>query len=138
MATRPDDGPTGAGTDRATAAGAQPSVDPDSRARTHLANERTFLAWFRTGLALMALGLAAGQFIVLEGDAGRWIVRVLSTLVMLTGVLLSSVGTWRYLKGRREIEQASFRPAGPAVMVVGLGAAILGVLAIGFLWLFPV
>ena len=37
-------------------------TDPDSRARTHLANERTFLAWLRTGLGLIVLGLAAAQF----------------------------------------------------------------------------
>ena len=38
-------------------------TDPDSRARTHLASERTFLAWLRTGLGLNVLGLAAAQFI---------------------------------------------------------------------------
>jgi uncharacterized membrane protein YidH (DUF202 family) len=35
----------------------------ESRARTHLANERTFLAWLRTGIALISLGLAAAQFL---------------------------------------------------------------------------
>ena len=29
--------------------------DEESRTRTHLANERTFLAWFRTGITLIAL-----------------------------------------------------------------------------------
>ena len=38
-------------------------ADPDSRARTHLANERTFLAWLRTGLALIVLGIGAAQFV---------------------------------------------------------------------------
>jgi uncharacterized membrane protein YidH (DUF202 family) len=41
-------------------------ADPDSRARTHLANERTFLAWLRTGLALIALGLASAQYLEVE------------------------------------------------------------------------
>ena len=45
-------------------------VDPDSRARTHLANERTYLAWFRTGITLVALGLAAAQFLVPDTTSG--------------------------------------------------------------------
>jgi len=42
----------------------------ESRARTHLANERTFLAWLRTGIALISLGLAAAQF--LERHSHTW------------------------------------------------------------------
>lgn len=33
-----------------------------SVARDHLANERTFLAWIRTGFALIAIGLAFSEF----------------------------------------------------------------------------
>lgn len=38
-----------------------PSGDSGSRARDHMANERTFLAWLRTGGTVMALGLAVAQ-----------------------------------------------------------------------------
>lgn len=38
-----------------------PSGDTGSRARDHMANERTFLAWLRTGGTVMALGLAIAQ-----------------------------------------------------------------------------
>ncbi len=41
----------------------QQRTDLESRARTHLANERTFLAWLRTGIALIGLGLAAAKFL---------------------------------------------------------------------------
>ena len=33
-----------------------------SVARDHLANERTFLSWFRTGMATIALGVAIAKF----------------------------------------------------------------------------
>jgi putative membrane protein len=39
--------------------------DPSSnsnRARDHLANERTFLAWVRTGAAIVVFGFAIGRF----------------------------------------------------------------------------
>jgi putative membrane protein len=109
--------------------------DPDSRARTHLANERTFLAWFRTGLTLIALGLAAAQFLSRDVVAGIPVVRTLSTLLALTGMFLVLVGARRYLDGRRHIDQASFRPAYTSILVTAGAALVTGILAIGFVWL---
>ena len=34
----------------------------DSLAREHLANERTFLSWLRTGVTLMGVGVALVKF----------------------------------------------------------------------------
>ena len=48
--------------------------------RFSLANERTFLAWLRTGLALVGGGLAVAQF--LPGD----------TLPVVLGVVLLAIG----------------------------------------------
>ena len=75
--------------------------DEESRARTHLANERTFLAWFRTGITLIALGLAAAQFLTLESSGGFPIVHVLATILVLTGIALALTGAARYLVGPR-------------------------------------
>src|SRR5258706_12094194 len=36
--------------------------DSPTRARDHLANERTFLAWLRTGVAVVVFGFAIGRF----------------------------------------------------------------------------
>ena len=58
------------------------TVDHDSRARTHLANERTFLAWFRTGITLVALGLAAAQFLGSDTPGGPPLIHILATLVI--------------------------------------------------------
>jgi putative membrane protein len=38
-----------------------PNTDPN-RQRDHQANERTFLAWLRTALALIGLGFAISRF----------------------------------------------------------------------------
>lgn len=40
-----------------------------STARDHLASERTFLAWIRTGLGFIALGIAVERFSQLDIDA---------------------------------------------------------------------
>jgi len=52
-------GPASAGT------GTISSMEPreDATRRTHLANERTFLAWWRTGLTALAGGIALGRVV---------------------------------------------------------------------------
>ncbi len=107
-------------------------VDPDSRARTHLANERTFLAWFRTGIGLIALGLAAAQFL---DPTGQGIVRALATLVIATGGVLVVVGLWRYRRGRDEIDASAFVPAWTSIAVAAGLAVLAALIAIGFVWL---
>ena len=64
------------------------------RARDHLANERTFLAWMRTGLAVVVFGFAIGRFAIegLRLDSfwlGSYRVPQLASLV---GVLVAVVG----------------------------------------------
>ena len=39
-----------------------PENSNPNRARDHLANERTFLAWVRTGVATIVFGFAVGRF----------------------------------------------------------------------------
>ena len=108
------------------------AADPDSRARTHLANERTFLAWFRTGIGLIALGLAAAQFL---DPTGQGVVRVLATLVIGTGALLVIVGLVRYDRGRRAIDATSFQPASRSIVVAASLAVLAGLVAVAFVWL---
>jgi putative membrane protein len=43
----------------------QPSAPSNPNlARDHLANERTFLAWVRTGVAVVVFGFAIGRFAI--------------------------------------------------------------------------
>ena len=112
-------------------------ADPDSRARTHLANERTFLAWFRTGLTTIALGLAAGQFLARDVASGIPLTRGLATIVTLLGVFLVVVGVVRYVGQRKRIDRSNFRPADRAVLISAGAAIAAGVIAIVFLWLLP-
>src|SRR5712692_2545149 len=41
-------------------------IDNPARIREHLANERTFLAWVRTGMAVVIFGFAMGRFAIPE------------------------------------------------------------------------
>jgi putative membrane protein len=111
------------------------AADADSRARTHLANERTFLAWFRTGITLVALGLAAAQFLARDVTPGVPLVRGLSTIVIATGAGIVIVGMARYQAGRRRIDAEAFRPAGRSVTILTTAALVVAVLGIAFVWL---
>ena len=112
-------------------------ADPDSRARTHLANERTFLAWFRTGLTLIALGVAASQFLTVTTLTGARLIPLFSTLVIAVGVGFVLVGGWRYRRGQSRIDAGHFAPAGLSVVVTSVAALVAGLLALLLVWLTP-
>lgn len=109
--------------------------DVESRTRTHLANERTYLAWFRTGITLIALGLAASQFLTRDVEADWPVVRILATVLVLTGTFVVGVGVWRYRDGRQRIEKLDFRPANRSIIVTSVAALVVGVIAVAFVWL---
>ncbi|MGC5029412.1 YidH family protein [Micromonospora sp. DT229] len=95
--------------------------------RFSLANERTFLAWLRTGLALIAGGLAAAQF--LPTLSPRHLREAISVALLLLGgaVAIRAIDHWarvdRAIRLGEELPASRF----PAVLaiVVGLGALLL-------------
>jgi putative membrane protein len=92
--------------------------------RFSLANERTFLAWIRTGLALIAGGLACAQF--LPPLPIRYLREVISLALLVLGavVALRAVDHWARIE--RAMRTGTELPASrfPAVLaiVVALGA----------------
>ena len=106
------------------------AVDRDSRARTHLANERTFLAWLRTGLSLMAVGLAAAGFLPDDLVPGFPYVRSFAALLVMSGTMMVVYGASRYVRASRQIETGSYDPAGTAIVTIAAIISLLGVLAI--------
>jgi putative membrane protein len=105
-------------------------ADADSRARTHLANERTFLAWLRTGLSLVAVGLAAARFLPLDLVPGTRFVTAFALLLVLAGTLSVVFGAARYVRAYQQIMRASYDPAPWPILVVTAIVTILGVLAL--------
>lgn len=95
----------------------------------HLANERTYLAWLRTGIGVIVFGFAIGRFaLALQqiGDIGG--AKVKSTgfsldmgiVSMVLGVVLIFIGMQRYHVNRRRIDEGEFRPATTLATVVGV------------------
>lgn len=92
--------------------------------RFSLANERTFLAWLRTALALVGGGLAVAQF--LPGHRLRLVIAV--SLFALGGlVALRAVDHWSRSERAMRLGEALPPSRFPAVLalVITLGAAAL-------------
>ena len=116
-----------------------------NRARDHLANERTFLAWLRTGVAVIVFGFALGRFAVaireLAGTLGHTVpspgVSVwFGTVAIAGGVLLTLAGLLRYRQTRRQLDAEQFEPAGVVVDLIAALTALFGVvLAVSLLYI---
>src|SRR5919199_4498934 len=65
--------------------------EPD--VRFTLANERTYLAWIRTSLALIGGGLAAGQLLEFQSEVARLAV-ALPPIVLGAALALTSYRRW--------------------------------------------
>jgi putative membrane protein len=100
--------------------------------RYSLANERTFLAWIRTGLALIAGGLACAQFLPPLGIAHLREGLAVTLLVLGAVVALRAVSHWARTERAMRLKQdlpASRFPALLAILVaVGAVRLVIAVL----------
>ncbi|MDB1089070.1 DUF202 domain-containing protein [Streptomyces sp. ACA25] len=90
--------------------------------RFSLANERTFLAWLRTALALVAGGIAVDQFLTELGRAMRTGI----ALALLAGGALCAVrAVNHWVRCERAMRRGEDLPVGrfPALLAVGTAVA---------------
>ena len=113
-----------------------------NRARDHLANERTFLTWVRTGAAIVVFGFAIGRFSIalrqltaLEGHpvhrSGISVWMGASSIVL--GVLLVVAGLVRYRQTRTRLDEGTFEPAGFVLDLVTVLTVLFGLVLAGYL-----
>ena len=96
------------------------------RIRDHLANVRTFLAWLRAGLLLLALGFALAKFQVVENQTGR----LVGVFAAVAGWVLMLLAGADFFRQRRAIEESVYVPStrwniALAVVAAAAGASIL-------------
>ena len=103
---------------------------PNAKNRTHLANERTFLAWLRTGLTCMALGMAALQVLDEHEIGGIPLTRVIAALLVALGIWLVVLGRWRFRQAAIGIRDDTFTTRRRGFEVVVLAMTIVGLIAL--------
>jgi putative membrane protein len=73
-------------------------IDKEPDYRFTLANERTFLAWTRTALALLAGGVAVGQLFAAGVDEVGHRVLGITCVVLATTVAIGAFTRWRQVQ----------------------------------------
>lgn len=93
--------------------------------RFTLANERTFLAWIRTSLALMAAGVAVVQFV-----PGLQVLRVvLGLLLICLGGVLAGVSYGHWERAERAMRLGARLPHSPVPRLVAIALALTALAA---------
>ncbi|BCW68359.1 hypothetical protein NicSoilB4_31220 [Arthrobacter sp. NicSoilB4] len=103
-------------------------TDPDPRFT--LANERTFLAWIRTSLALVAGGIAVEAFTAeLFSPEIR---KTVAVLLLLLGLVTGGGSFFRWLNVERAMRRQSPLPAPLIAPILAVGGALVAAVLIVF------
>ena len=100
--------------------------EPD--VRFTYANERTFLAWNRTALALIATGVAATQLLPeFHVTGGR---RILGLPMIALGALVALTSFLHWRANQRAMRRNEPLPRSPMPLVLSLGIGAVAVIAV--------
>lgn len=111
----------------------------------HAANERTFLAWVRTSIAVIAFGFLVERFDLFlafvardAGKAGQVIARsgfghIAGLVLIVLGIVMILVASMRFARTAKEIDDEMTHPGTGSRVDLAL-AALLVLLALGLLF----
>jgi putative membrane protein len=97
-------------------------IEPDPR--FSFANERTFLAWLRTALALVSGGVALD---VIELPVVDYVQELLATLLVLLGLSCSLASWIRWTRAERAIRRGEPLPSAPFAAVLAVGISVCSI-----------
>ncbi len=98
--------------------------EPD--VRFSFANERTFLAWNRTALALIATGIAATQLLPNFHVAGGR--RLLGLPLVVLGGWVAGASLWHWRANEEAMRRGEPLPRSPMPVILAVGIVVVGVL----------
>jgi uncharacterized membrane protein YidH (DUF202 family) len=110
--------------------------------KDHMANERTFLAWIRTSIGIMAFGFVVEKFAFFIKKLSLFIGKspafesatsslryssIFGIVLVVLGTLMGVLAFIRYKKVEREIDENTYRPSLLldillTMLVIGMGA----------------
>ncbi|MFE1743632.1 YidH family protein [Coleofasciculus sp. H7-2] len=119
-----------------------PKID---RQREHQANERTFLAWLRTSIALIGFGFAIARFGIFLRQLNVTLTQQepainplfssenLGISLVIFGIVTIALGTWRYNQVFWQIERGDYKANRLIIWIISAVVMILGFLSIPWL-----
>ena len=107
----------------------------DALRRTRLATERTYLAWWRTGLTSIAVGVGTGGIAPKLAGERHWAYVAVGIGFAALGVALLAYGLRRQLEVDRAVKDGDFAPPDSRVLTfLTVAAAVLGTLTVVLLF----
>jgi putative membrane protein len=100
--------------------------DDEAMRRTRLANERTYLAWWRTGLTAFAVSIGAGRLVPAVAGGPQGLYSVAGVLFALIGILVIVYGRRRGREVDAAISEGRFERADERMLSVIAGLAAAG------------
>ena len=111
-----------------------PDGPRDASRRTHLANERTYLAWWRTGIAALAISFAAGGVLPQVSSSRKRPLEAIAIAFAVVGIGAVVHGYRRHQQVEAALARGENAPLGARDALVFAGAAVLlGVAVIVFI-----
>ncbi len=113
-------------------------------ARDHLANERTLMAWSRTGIAIIALGFVVARFGLLIRELGHQVPHnhllpgastVLGVVIVAAGVAMMALALARFLKIGKAIEANLYHWSPALDIALAVSLLLVGILLAAYLLL---
>jgi len=98
----------------------------DATRRTRLANERTYLAWWRTGLAAFAVSIGAGRIVPAVAGGPQLLYSITGVLFAVLGLVLIAYGRRRGREVDDAIAEGRYRRADDRLTTLIAVLAALG------------
>jgi putative membrane protein len=123
---------------------------PADRSQQHLANERTFLSWLRTSIALIGLGFIVARFglflrefgLVIKNannstvsSFGHYQSSLIGIGIIILGIALILLALRSYLTTRSYIDKGFYIPSNFNIFAASISLVFLGILTTIYLFL---
>ena len=107
----------------------------------HLANERTFLAWIRTSLGIMAFGFVVEKFALFMKQIAYFLGKqatasiptyepgyssILGILLVIVGILIGLFAYFKYRITEKQINEDTYQPSPILAIVLTLTVVMFG------------
>jgi putative membrane protein len=120
------------------------NLKPTGNPSDHLANERTFLAWIRTSVAIMGFGFVVVKFslfikqISLLADKqvvlpGKGYSSEIGTLLVGLGVFIALFSYLRYRMTEKQLLNRAYKPSLLPSLFITIALVIIGILLVIYL-----
>jgi putative membrane protein len=112
--------------------------------RVHMANERTFLAWIRTSVAVMAFGFVVEKFSLFVKQMAYYIGKeasppapgyssLIGILLVGLGMLMGVLAFIRYKKVERQIDEDTYTPSPVLSVLLAISVIVIGMFLLLYL-----